>query len=158
GPSSKVSTSSFSRSGSVEGNCLRPTRGVFLTSTSSTRSVPSASGLPGQGAATAVHGAMTNAIATHDIRVMKHPLPHSSVPAQACAPCTFNRLHEAYNRAYKHRASIFCRQAFDMLDQGQVNTSEPAAQLPRNKDGSIRRTFVKSVARRIEATDGTGLK
>ena len=39
-----------------------------------------------------------------------------------------------------------------------MNNSEAAAQLPRNKDGSIRKTFVKSVARRIEAADGTGLK
>ena len=45
-----------------------------------------------------------------------------------------------------------------MLDQEQVTNSEAAAQLPRNKDGSIRKTFVKSVARRIEAADGTGLK
>src|SRR6516162_4908421 len=44
-----------------------------------------------------------------------------------------------------------------MLDRGQVNNSEAAAQLPRNKDGSIRKTFVKSVARRIEAADATGL-
>ena len=45
-----------------------------------------------------------------------------------------------------------------MLDQEQVNNIEAAAQLPRNKDGSIRKTFVKSVARRIEAADGPGLK
>jgi magnesium transporter len=45
-----------------------------------------------------------------------------------------------------------------MLDQEQVNNIDAAAQLPRNKDGSIRKTFVKSVARRIEAADGPGLK
>ncbi len=45
-----------------------------------------------------------------------------------------------------------------MLDQEHVNNGEAAAQLPRNKDGSIRKTFVKSVARRIEAADGAGLK
>ena len=44
-----------------------------------------------------------------------------------------------------------------MLDQEQTNAAE-AAQLPRNKDGSIRKTFVKSVARRIETGDGTGLR
>ncbi|MGA9336138.1 MAG: magnesium transporter, partial [Pseudolabrys sp.] len=44
-----------------------------------------------------------------------------------------------------------------MLDQEQTNGAE-AAQLPRNKDGSIRKTFVKSVARRIETGDGTGLR
>ena len=37
-----------------------------------------------------------------------------------------------------------------MLDQDQTEATE-TAQLPRNKDGSIRKTFVKSVARRIEA-------
>src|SRR5215471_12612533 len=159
GPSSNVSTSSFSPSGSVEGNCLRPTRGIFLTSTSSTRSVPSASELPGHSAATAVHGTIAKAIATRHIRVMKHSLPHSSVSGKLRAPYTLNSLHEAYNRAYKHRASVvFCRQASDMLDQEQVTNSEAAAQLPRNKDGSIRKTFVKSVARRIKAADGTGLK
>ncbi|MGB6863735.1 MAG: magnesium transporter [Pseudolabrys sp.] len=44
-----------------------------------------------------------------------------------------------------------------MLDQEQTNAAE-AAQLPRNKDGSIRKTFVKSVARRIETGDGAGLR
>ena len=44
-----------------------------------------------------------------------------------------------------------------MLDQEQTNGAE-AAQLPRNKDGSIRKTFVKSVARRIEAVDAPGLR
>jgi len=44
-----------------------------------------------------------------------------------------------------------------MLDQEQTNSTE-AAQLPRNKDGSIRKTFVKSVARRIEAADAAGLR
>jgi magnesium transporter len=44
-----------------------------------------------------------------------------------------------------------------MLDQDQTEATE-IAQLPRNKDGSIRKTFVKSVARRIEAGDATGLR
>ncbi len=44
-----------------------------------------------------------------------------------------------------------------MLDQEPTNVAE-AAQLPRNKDGSIRKTFVKSVARRIEAKDAPGLR
>jgi magnesium transporter len=44
-----------------------------------------------------------------------------------------------------------------MLDQEQTNSGE-VAQLPRNKDGSIRKTFVKSVARRIEAGETTGLR
>ncbi|MFY9686403.1 MAG: magnesium transporter [Pseudolabrys sp.] len=43
-----------------------------------------------------------------------------------------------------------------MLDQDQTEATE-IAQLPRNKDGSIRKTFVKSVARRIEAGDASGL-
>lgn len=76
GPSSNVSTSSLARSGRVEGNCLRPTRDVLLASASSTRSVPSASGLPGHGAAAAVLGAMARTIATITIRVMKHSMPH----------------------------------------------------------------------------------
>ena len=42
------------------------------------------------------------------------------------------------------------------LDQDQTEAAE-VAQLPRNKDGSIRKTFVKSVARRIEAGDAPGL-
>jgi magnesium transporter len=46
---------------------------------------------------------------------------------------------------------------FDMLDQEQTNSAE-AAQLPRNKDGSIRKTFVNSVARRIQAGDRAGLR
>lgn len=44
-----------------------------------------------------------------------------------------------------------------MLDQKNGNDTE-AAQLPRNKDGSIRRTFVKSVARGIEAADASSLR
>ena len=44
-----------------------------------------------------------------------------------------------------------------MPDQEQTNGAE-AAQLPRNKDGSIRKTFVKSVARRIETADAAGLR
>ena len=44
-----------------------------------------------------------------------------------------------------------------MLDQDQTEATE-IAQLPRNKDGSIRKTFVKSVARRIETGDATGLR
>jgi magnesium transporter len=44
-----------------------------------------------------------------------------------------------------------------MLDQEQPNGTE-TAQLPRNKDGSIRKTFVKSIARRIEAADADGLR
>jgi len=43
-----------------------------------------------------------------------------------------------------------------MSDQ-ETNGTE-AAQLPRNKDGSIRKTFVKSVARRIETADAAGLR
>jgi magnesium transporter len=42
------------------------------------------------------------------------------------------------------------------LDQDQTEATE-VAQLPRNKDGSIRKTFVKSVARRIETGDAPGL-
>ena len=45
-----------------------------------------------------------------------------------------------------------------MLDQEQTNAAAEAAQLPRNKDGSIRKTFVKSVARRIETADAAGLR
>lgn len=44
-----------------------------------------------------------------------------------------------------------------MLDQQQTEATE-IAQLPRNKDGSIRKTFVRSVARRIEAGDASGLR
>lgn len=44
-----------------------------------------------------------------------------------------------------------------MLDQDQTEATE-TAQLPRNKDGSIRKTFVKSVARRIETGDASGLR
>ena len=44
-----------------------------------------------------------------------------------------------------------------MLEQHQTEATE-IAQLPRNKDGSIRKTFVKSVARRIEANDASGLR
>jgi len=44
-----------------------------------------------------------------------------------------------------------------MLDQDQTEATE-IAQLPRNKDGSIRKTFVKSVARRIEMGDASGLR
>ena len=44
-----------------------------------------------------------------------------------------------------------------MLDQDQTEATE-IAQLPRNKDGSIRKTFVKSVARRIESGDASGLR
>jgi magnesium transporter len=44
-----------------------------------------------------------------------------------------------------------------MLDQDQTEATE-VAQLPRNKDGSIRKTFIKSVARRIEAGDASGLR
>jgi len=65
-------------------------------------------------------------------------------------------LPEVQGRAYKRRAFILPA-GFDMLDQEQTNGAE-AAQLPRNKDGSIRKTFVKSVARRIETGDGAGLR
>ena len=44
-----------------------------------------------------------------------------------------------------------------MLDQDQTEATE-IAQLPRNKDGSIRKTFVKSVARRIDSDDASGLR
>jgi magnesium transporter len=44
-----------------------------------------------------------------------------------------------------------------MLDQEQTSATE-LAQLPRNKDGSIRKTFVKSVARKIETGDASGLR
>ena len=44
-----------------------------------------------------------------------------------------------------------------MLDQ-KTDDAVEAAQLPRNKDGSIRKTFVKSVARKIEAGDAAGLR
>ena len=53
---SKVSTSSLALSGSVDGKCLRPTRGLTLAFTSVTRSVPSACGLPGQDSADAATG------------------------------------------------------------------------------------------------------
>jgi hypothetical protein len=44
-----------------------------------------------------------------------------------------------------------------MLDPKNGNDPE-AAQLPRNKDGSVRKTFVKSVARGIEAADASSLR
>ena len=44
-----------------------------------------------------------------------------------------------------------------MLQQSDRNDAE-TAQLPRNKDGSIRKTFVKSVARGIEAADAASLR
>ena len=44
-----------------------------------------------------------------------------------------------------------------MLDQDQTEATD-IAQLPRNKDGSIRKTFVKSVARRIDSDDASGLR
>jgi magnesium transporter len=44
-----------------------------------------------------------------------------------------------------------------MLEQEQTEATE-IAQLPRNKDGSIRKTFVKSVARRIETGDARALR
>src|SRR4029078_3539134 len=43
------------------------------------------------------------------------------------------------------------------LNQDKTEAPE-IAQLPRNKDGSIRKTFVKSVARRIETGDASGLR
>ena len=52
GPSSKVSTTSWSASGSVCGKLFRPTRGEVAASTVSTREVPSAS-LRGHSAASA---------------------------------------------------------------------------------------------------------
>jgi len=45
-----------------------------------------------------------------------------------------------------------------MLDQKEKNGEAETAQLPRNKDGSIRKTFVKSVARMIEARDAVHLR
>ena len=53
GPSSKVSTTSLSASGSVVGKCFSPTRGVVAASTVITRDVPSAPGFA-QSAACAV--------------------------------------------------------------------------------------------------------
>jgi magnesium transporter len=44
-----------------------------------------------------------------------------------------------------------------MLDE-KLDDAAEAAQLPRNKDGSIRKSFVKAVARRIEAADAAGLR
>ena len=65
-------------------------------------------------------------------------------------------MAKAQAQAYKRRV-FYSPAAFDMLDQEQTNAAE-AAQLPRNKDGSIRKTFVKSVARRIEIADAIGLR
>ena len=56
-----------------QANCLRPTRGVLLESTSSTRSVPSACGFPGHPAATATNGVTAVAIARRTMRVMIDP-------------------------------------------------------------------------------------
>ena len=44
-----------------------------------------------------------------------------------------------------------------MLDQQKDNDAEPA-HVPRNKDGSIRKTFVRSVARGIAAADAGALR
>jgi magnesium transporter len=45
-----------------------------------------------------------------------------------------------------------------MLDQEQQSGVADTAQLPRNKDGSIRKTFVKAVGRKIEASDASALR
>ena len=66
-------------------------------------------------------------------------------------------LPVTWERAYKRRDFSVMAAGLDMLDQEQVNGAD-AAQLPRNKDGSIRKAFVKSVARKIEATDASGLR
>src|SRR5437588_6205988 len=54
GPSSKVSTTSWSPSGSVSAYCMVPMRGCCLGSTTRVREVPSAPGWPRQSAADAV--------------------------------------------------------------------------------------------------------
>src|SRR6185295_7312638 len=116
GPSSNVRTNSLARSGSVEGNCLRPTRGVLLASTAIIRAVPSASGLPGHEAAVAVTGAKATAIKRKSARVIGHPMPQRL----ATGKLRFNRgfvresLPEVQGRAYKRRAFILPA-GFDML-------------------------------------------
>ena len=65
----------------------------------------------------------------------------------------FNRLHEDLMTG---RTSVALQNFGDRPSTCSTRNGEQheaAAQLPRNKDGSIRKTFVKSVARRIEAAD-----
>ena len=45
-----------------------------------------------------------------------------------------------------------------MLEQEKNESAAEAVPLPRNKDGSIRKVFVRSVARGIEAGDVAGLR
>ena len=86
GPSSKVSTSSLSCSGKVEGNCLRPMRGSVLTSTWISRAVPSACGLPGQGSAMARRGREGNDEGEGEIA------GHKSVPVRELIASSAVRL------------------------------------------------------------------
>ena len=65
GPSSKVSTTSWSRSGSVSGYCMVPIRGCSRGSTTSVREVPIASGCPGQSAADALCAARPSSNPRH---------------------------------------------------------------------------------------------
>src|SRR5262249_43311999 len=76
GPSSKVRTTSLACNGNVDGNCLRPMRGMLLASIAMVRAVPSASGLPGHEAAPTAGGAKAIAIERQSTRlIMGHPMP-----------------------------------------------------------------------------------
>jgi hypothetical protein len=72
GPSSKVSPISLGANSSVRGNCLRPTGAVCVGSIASTRSVPSAAGLPEQSAAADWDGGSASNVrlSSNKIRIM----------------------------------------------------------------------------------------
>src|SRR6266404_8569680 len=101
GPSSKVSTTSWSRSGNVSAYCMVPIRGCSRGSTTRVREVPSASGWPGQSAADAICAVM-------QVSTPKHKAAHCRVRTPInTLPIMKHRLHshlrKSYRRGDEHR-------------------------------------------------------
>src|SRR5580704_7563163 len=98
GPSSKVSTTSWFRSGSVSGYCMVPIRGCSRGSTTIVREVPIASGWPGQSsAATACAAKQVNA-ANHKMLHDPNGVPNKPLPTMK------HRLHSHSVRMVTRRA------------------------------------------------------
>src|SRR5215471_11427177 len=136
GPSSKVSTISWSASGSVSGYCIEPMRGCSRGSTTIVREVPSASGWPGQSAAEAAQVATQTRIpsqtAVQDpIRMSVKKLPtinyHPHSPDRDdYMPC--------------HERGINCRFPVHASDQGRGQCQrpvQPAPDAPLDSDSHV---------------------
>src|SRR5205807_154467 len=157
GPSSNVSTTSWSSSGSVCGKPLRPTRGVAAGSTLRMREVPSVP-LRGQSAwAAALHAIEMTRIALSTF--MNLPSPFCRRIFTIALGVAHWVMRQATLRRVRSSVKLVRRGMAEDMDVAQPADASVLARLPmRNEDGELRHEFIEEITRAIHAAESSFLR